>query len=264
MTTEPIRAILFDLDDTLVLDEIITKEAFSEAGAAASRHGWDGPQLQRDAVEIADSLWGQSPYRQLGEDLGIVAAECLWGNFSTPGEPWEGLRAWALQFREKVFSQALARQGIDQTELGHELSTVFARARRKRQRLLPDALEVLRQLMGNYAMGLVTNGAPDLQREKLLASGLDPFFTTVTISGELGLGKPNPAIFLSALENLGVPPTQALMVGNSLRRDIAGGHAAGLRTVWIEIPGSEEHAEIQPDYAIRHLTQLLQICPTKA
>jgi putative hydrolase of the HAD superfamily len=49
------------------------------------------------------------------------------------------------------------------------------------------------------------------------------------------------------------------MVGNSLERDIAGARNAGIRSVWIRVPGSEEHSDVTPDYTITALAEIPQI-----
>lgn len=256
MTQARFRGILFDLDDTLVVDEAITSEAYERTGEEGVRFGADGQRLAREAREVAEGLWRESPYRETGGRLGIVEAECLWGNFETPGEPWEGLREWAMDFRERVFTRALRLQEIENPDAGAELSRVFASERRKLQRLMPDVIEVLGELQKSYRLGLVTNGEPDLQREKLAWSGLGGFFSAVVVSGELGIGKPEPGIFQAALEGLGIGAGEAVMVGNSLRRDVAGASGAGLKTVWLEVPGSEEYDEVTPDASIRRLSEL--------
>jgi putative hydrolase of the HAD superfamily len=46
------------------------------------------------------------------------------------------------------------------------------------------------------------------------------------------------------------------MVGNSLERDIAGARNAGLRSIWIRVPGSEEHAEVAPDHTVTALSEI--------
>ena len=115
------------------------------------------------------------------------------------------------------------------------------------------------ELSQTYALGLLTNGAPDLQREKIAASGLESFFKAIAVSGEHGIGKPKPDIFHRLLSEIGVQPEEALMVGNSLERDIAGARNAGIRSVWIRVPGSEEHADVTPDHTITSLSEIPQI-----
>ena len=51
-------------------------------------------------------------------------------------------------------------------------------------------------------------------------------------------------------------PEESLMVGNSLERDIAGARNAGIRSIWIRVPGSEEQADVTPDHTITSLAEI--------
>ena len=119
---------------------------------------------------------------------------------------------------------------------------------------------VLRELQSRYRLAVVTNGAPDLQREKLDGAGLAPYFAIVTISGEVGIGKPDPRIFAHTLAHLSVPPTEAVMVGNDLTRDIWGARKAGIAGIWVNRTGAEYLAgDTTPDAEITSLLELVQM-----
>jgi len=253
-----IEAVLFDLDDTLILDECVTREAFLETARVACRHfGTEERQFVRSAGEVSEALWKKSPCHAYCTSIGIIHHECLWGNLSGDGEEMQALRAWASGFRHDLFDALLREQGISDEAGPEMLAGTFSESRRRFQRLMPDARETLVRLKGTFRLGLLTNGAPALQREKLHASGLAAFFDAVVVSGEFGRGKPDPAIFHHTLDLLGCAPSAAAMVGNSLERDIAGAKNAGLSTaVWIQVPGSEEPAAVQPDLTIRGLHEL--------
>lgn len=78
-----------------------------------------------------------------------------------------------------------------------------------------------------------TNGPPDIQRLKLSRSGLAECFDQVVISGETGIGKPDPRVFLLAAERLGTAAADTIMVGDSWERDVVGAARAGMRAVWL-------------------------------
>ncbi|HCJ35620.1 MAG TPA: hypothetical protein DHV65_15165, partial [Ktedonobacter sp.] len=61
---------------------------------------------------------------------------------------------------------------------------------------------------------------------------------------DLGIRKPNPAIFLHTLNALDIPPTEAVMVGDSLSADIAGGKGLGLYTIWKPNPDVQRQAQL--------------------
>jgi putative hydrolase of the HAD superfamily len=70
-------------------------------------------------------------------------------------------------------------------------------------------------------------------------------WTRLAISGEFGIGKPEPSIFEHTLSLLGSDREHAVMVGDSLARDVDGAIAAGLRAVWVNRSGSSR-AEDRP------------------
>jgi putative hydrolase of the HAD superfamily len=251
-----VRAVLIDLDDTLIVDEAVSREAFEAvARYARDKHGAEGESFVRDAAEQARALWQVGPCHALCRNLGISAFECLWGRFEGEGE-FVALRNWALTFREQVFDHALRRQMIESVDGSRDLAEAFARERRLLQRLMPDALETMTRLSSRYALGMLTNGAPDLQREKIASSGLEDLFQEIVISGVYGIGKPRPEIFLHLTDRLGASPGEAVMVGNSLERDIAGARNAGITSIWLKVPGSEEPDAVEPDYSISGLAEL--------
>lgn len=122
-----------------------------------------------------------------------------------------------------------------------------------------DAVACLDALRGSYRLALVTNGASCLQREKLAATGLEEYFDTVIVSAELGVGKPDPAIFEHALDRIGVTAEQATMVSDSLTRDIDGATAAGMRGIWINRVGHQGPADRPGMIEISTLNQLLPV-----
>jgi HAD superfamily hydrolase (TIGR01549 family) len=91
----------------------------------------------------------------------------------------------------------------------------------------------------NLSLAVVTNGPSDLQRDKYDALGVGNAVTAVTISGEHGVAKPDPAIFQLALDELGVDTEDAWCVGDSLATDVAGARSAGLTAFWLNRPGRE-------------------------
>lgn len=260
-----IEAIFFDLDDTLVVDEAVSREALAEvASDAAKRHGVAKSDFLLAARAARERLWVENPFRHDCERLGISFEEVLYGRFDPEGADWyRGFRAWALEARVRFFDAILTGHAIHDEAAAVELSERFAAVRRRRQRLMPDAREVLARLGTGFRLGLLTNGAPSIQQEKIDDSGLGRFFQAVLISGSCGIGKPEPGVFHRAADGIGVDPSRCAMVGNSQQRDIGGAKAAGFaQAIWIRVAGSEEHAAgVQPDFSIDALHELLEIFP---
>jgi putative hydrolase of the HAD superfamily len=252
------NVILFDLDDTLIAQDACDDTAFhAVCDYAHQQRGVNARALDHAVRPIARQLWRDAPTSPYTSRIGISYTEGLWGRFSGDEPALRALHDWAPTYRREAWSHALVEQGVEDAPLAEELSALFGQERRARRFVFPDTAPALRGLRADYHMGLVTNGAPDLQREKLVHSGLEPFFDAILVSGEVNVGKPDPRIFMLALERLGARPEEAAMVGDSPARDIAGAQRAGVRAVMIKRPGLQRDlAGIAPDAEIATLDQL--------
>ena len=188
------RAVIFDLDDTLVWDERISRQALLEtASHAAAAHELDAGRLAKDAKEAADELWRAHAPVDRCDELGIVAFEGMWGHFHGEEDYLRHLREWTPQFRREIWERALRQEGVEDADLAAQLGEFFAKRRRELQDHLPGAEAVLHGLrQAGLRLGLLTNGAARLQREKIEASGLGMHFDAAVVSGEIGTGKPAP------------------------------------------------------------------------
>ena len=141
-------------------------------------------------------------------------------------------------------------------DLAADLAKTYVIERRSKYVLYPDALATLELLHGRARLGLVTNGPADLQREKIARTGLDRWFEEIAISAEIGIGKPDPAIFHRVIDALSVPPGQTVMVGDAPERDVVGARACGMRAVWVD-RRSRPAPSSPPDFAAHDLTDLV-------
>jgi putative hydrolase of the HAD superfamily len=116
---------------------------------------------------------------------------------------------------------------------------------------VPDALARLRD--GGARLAVVSNWDVSLH-DVLERTGLRPLVDAVVISAELGVAKPDPAIFHAALERLGAPADGALHVGDSVEQDVAGARAAGIDAVLVARNGAAAPAGVR---AVRSLAELV-------
>ncbi len=114
----------------------------------------------------------------------------------------------------------------------------------------------------NYKLGIITNGLAVKQWEKLIRLGIQHFFDSVIISEEIGREKPDPRIFKLAIDSLKCKPSEAMMVGDRIDRDIVGAKKIGMLTVQI-LKGNQrdsiKNSEEEPDYIIPELRDILNI-----
>ena len=153
-----------------------------------------------------------------------------------------------------------AREALEEAggppERARELAEAFFRERR-RYPLYPEAEAFLAEARRRgLALALLTNGVPDLQREKLVGAGLAHHFSLVLISGEVGIGKPDPRLFRMALCAFGVAPEEAAMVGDNPQKDVRGARLAGVRAVWVDRGLRPEDPEASPDLRVGDLREV--------
>jgi FMN hydrolase / 5-amino-6-(5-phospho-D-ribitylamino)uracil phosphatase len=157
------------------------------------------------------------------------------------------------------FEQVLAAHGVSEPRLVDEARQRYIEDRYRGLRLFDDTLEVLAAVAEVAAVGLVTNGPTAIQRPKIELLEIEPHFPIIVVSEEVGVWKPDPAIFEIALERTGIAAADAIYVGDSAEHDVPGAHAAGLRAVWINRLGIDWPGARPPDAEIRDLYQLLPL-----
>ena len=253
-----IAALLFDLDETLILDLPVSRHALLDcAYLAAGVRALDAPALAAAAERQATGLWKAALTWPYAERIGHSALEGLWARYDSPVHPELAvLQEQAAGFRIAVWREALAEQGITDDGLSALLAERFVHART----LFPRYREVdalLEALAPRYKLGIVTNGVPDLQRDKLAGSGLAESFAAVAISGEVDCGKPERPIFESVLRELGVGPQECVMVGDNPERDIAGARAMGMRSVFVARGFKPADPRHPADLSVSSLAEML-------
>jgi len=236
--------LLFDLDETLMVEEPAAAAAFdATAQLGAARCHLDATALAKAARSQARELWYAAPTHEYCMRVGISSWEGLWCRFEGNEPDAQALREWSPAYRQETWRRALAEQGIEDTVLAGELAEQFGIERRARHEVFADVAEALAELKESHSLALITNGAACLQREKLAASGLSDHFEAVVVSADLGVAKPDAAVFEHALRQLGVDGGQSVMVGDSIPKDIDGALAAGIGAIWLNRSGHPAPAD---------------------
>jgi len=219
----PIETVLFDLDGTLVEYEQPADEVL-----AAS---FDGV--------------GVEPFFDVSQWY------ARYEEFLSPGQT-------VSETRERAFA-ALADEAGYAAETGRAVGRAYEDVRdHSRVTLLPGATAILDAVAGDYRLGLITNGPPEMQDQKLDGAGIREYFETVVYAGYESPAKPSPEPFYRAFDALDATPEGSVYVGNSLAADVAGANAAGCRSVWVPAdPGVRP--DPAPDWAVAGLDGLLPV-----
>ncbi|TFD65637.1 HAD family hydrolase [Cryobacterium ruanii] len=218
---------LFDLDDTL----------FEHRGAVAA-----GILLHLDRLGGAFATGDRT------------AATVLWDALEE--EHYHSYLAGALDFagQRRARAQDFAASfhiSLTDAEADSWFDDYFL-SYRASWRLHDDALpclDALTKLLPGVHFGLITNGDPVFQGEKIRRVGLTQRFEHVVTSGALGFAKPDARIFQHACALFDVPVEEAVYVGDRLRTDAVGAATAGLTGVWLDRAAASA-APISPTDAV--------------
>ncbi len=135
-----------------------------------------------------------------------------------------------------------------------KLTNLYWRTVLRVSRPYPGVKKTLRILKEhNVRIGVVTDLLAHIQAEKLLRLGVDRYIDFMVSSEETGREKPHPSMFLTALHKAHMSPEEAIMVGDSLEKDVLGAKDVGITGVLF---GSRDE---RADYSIFHFEDLLPI-----
>lgn len=221
----PVKAIAFDLDDTLCGYWDAAKSGLAQTFRELSPTGFTPEQLQ---IAWAEEFHAFCPnLRELG----------FYEDYLESGKPT----------RDELMRRMLLRLGIDDGELATRLGDRYAENRRHALKLFPEIPELLNALHGKFPLALITNGPADIQREEIADLGIGHYFDLVLIEGEQKVGKPHPSVFQTAQDHFGVGAESMLFVGNSYNHDIAPAISAGWQTVWVRRPSDIAPSNTESD-----------------
>lgn len=242
------RAILFDLDETLISAYgrpdaawVAVAAEFSEALAP-----WTSTEIAAAVGAFARGFWADAErhriWRQrIGEARRLIVA----GAFDT---------------------LAIGGRPIPAAAVLHRLADRFTAYRDEQMHLFPDAHAVVDGFRAlGIRLALVTNGAAVAQRAKITRFDLAHRFDHIQIEGEHGFGKPEERAYRHALQVLGVDPAEAWMVGDNLEWEVAAPQRLGIHAIWVDGIGEglPPASIIRPDRIIRSVRELLPDAPDR-
>lgn len=201
-----LRAVLFDLDDTLFDHRLCARMALSELyGAHAAFQARAFDDFERMHARFLEELHR----RVIAGDLALDDArrERFRRLFAAVGEPADG--------------EVVAR-AAETYRLGYK----------KVRQPVPGAAALLRLVKERARVAIVSNNLLEEQQEKLRLCDLDACVDVLVVSEEAGVSKPDPRIFGIALERLGCEPEDTVMVGDSWAADVIGAISCGIRPIW--------------------------------
>jgi len=229
-----IKAIIFDLDGTLIgqkkASSVVLTQFYSDNKMKFNNLG------QKEFFDI----WKKSGRKNLSEFL--------------RGE---------LTFEEIIINQILEffkelKIPIEKKE-AKELYNKFLPIYEENMVLFEDVIPCLEFLKDEgYKIGIITNGNRKDQMEKLNRFGLTKFFSTITISGDVGVAKPGVEIFDKCIKQFDLFPDNIMYIGDLIEMDVYGAQNAGMRGVWLNRESKETEFEGTSIKDLKELEKLLE------
>ena len=233
------RALLLDLDDTILDDSSLVHESWRDACAQQADR-----LAPLDGAIVVDAIRKTSKW--------------FWADADRHREGRLQLEA----ARREVVRLALLDLGIEDADLAACIGDAYSHRRDVGMEPLPDAIETVRWLRDSgRRLALLTNGAAVAQRRKITRFELADLFDAILVEGELGFGKPDARVYTRALSALDVTPSEAWMVGDNLEWDVAAPQKLGMTGIWIDTRGRglPDETSVRPDHIVRSLAELRRL-----
>jgi len=157
--------------------------------------------------------------------------------------------------REERFRKTFLTLGVKPEAVPHQFEADYVRISPTKTNLFAGAEKVLGYLQKKYQLHIISNGFKETTLTKMELSGLNPYFTQVIISEDVGVNKPNQLIFEHALTKADALLAESIMIGDSLEADIRGAQAYGMKAIFFNPLNIEKPSDVS--WQISHLEELL-------
>jgi putative hydrolase of the HAD superfamily len=231
-----VRAVLFDLDDTLFDHRHCARAALE--GVYATHEPWRA--IAFDDFERAH-----------GEFLEELHAHVIAGRMSIDDARRERFR--------RLFG--LTGETVDEGSV-RRAAAAYRECYMSARRAVDGAVALLPRVRARAKLGIVSNNLLEEQQQKLRDCGLTPHVDALVVSETAGVSKPDPRIFRIALAELDVRVEDAVMVGDSWSADVMGARAAGMRPIWFNrlgLPAPDGETEIEQIRSLEPADEVLSV-----
>lgn len=225
-----IKHIFFDLDHTI----------------------WD---FDRNAQETLMELY--EIYKL--KELGLTSAENFITTYTVNNHQlWAQYHVGKITkevLREERFRKTFIDLGLHPEMIPAKFESDYVAMGPTKTNLFEGAEKVLTYLQNKYHLHIISNGFKEAVVTKMSVSNLNPYFRNVVISEDVGVNKPDKAIFEHALNLAQAQKQESIMIGDSLEADVYGAQNFGMRAIFFNPLQADKPADVKEQ--IYHLEELL-------
>ncbi|MGE6489221.1 HAD family hydrolase [Paenisporosarcina sp. NPDC076898] len=206
----------------------------------------DGTLLDRDR-SVKDFIGYQ--YERLNKRVGHIPKNVYMSRFIE-------LDRRGYVWKDKVYQQLVTEfqiTGVDWAYLLEDYKSEF----KNHCFPFPNLHLMLGELRSNnLVLGIITNGYGQFQMDNIKALGIEAYFEIILVSEWEGIKKPDPQIFMRALDQLNVTPVQSVFVGDHPENDVKAAKNAGMKSMWKR---DSQWNQVNPDYIVTDLADITSI-----
>jgi putative hydrolase of the HAD superfamily len=216
---------------------------------------WD---FDKNAEETLHELYGIYALKDLGLHSADLFIETYTRNNHQLWAEYHVGKITKAALREERFKKTFLDLGLHPEVIPVGFEDDYVQLCPTKTNLFPDAHETLQYLQSKYTLHLISNGFRESQDVKINGTNLGGYFQHIIISEEIGVNKPDKAIFEHALNLAGAPKSESLMIGDSLEADVYGALNFGMDAIYFNPAGLAKPDDVPVQITrLKELTLLL-------
>jgi len=225
-----IKHIFFDLDHTI----------------------WD---FDKNAQETLTELYNEYALHTLGLSSCETFIETYTENNQLLWAEYHMGRITKETLRSERFSKTFIQLGVAPESVPQAFEEDYVRISPTKRNLFAGSEKVLAYLQNKYTLHIISNGFKETTLTKMDLCNLNPYFSNVIISEDVGVNKPDQAIFEYALQKAGALKQESIMIGDSLEADIRGAQDFGMKAIFFNPLNKDKPADVE--WQIKNLEELM-------
>jgi putative hydrolase of the HAD superfamily len=216
---------------------------------------WD---FDKNAEEALHELYAIHGLKAIGLDSAKLFIETYKSNNH---KLWAQYHIGAITkdyLREARFRTTFLELGVEPELIPIGFEDEYVKLCPTKTNLFPDAHEVLTYLKSKYVLHLISNGFKESTQIKIAGSNIGDYFDQIIISEDVGVNKPDPAIFQHALDVSGARKEESLMIGDSIEADIRGALGFGMDAIFFNALDVEKPDDVPVEiHGLKELMAML-------